>query len=349
MSDTVFVGGAYWDKAANGEVTQGLFRVDRKAGALKLVTDGLPDDLEVRHIILRGTDTIYVGAQDGIYRSHDGGNTWTHHVLPGTERRVWSILPVGEKTLYVGTEGTSVYKSEDDGDTFTALDVPKPAGFVNMGFPNRVIRMAADPANPDEIYVGLEVSGVVRSLDGGRTWTDCSAGLIDLANNNDRLKSRIGSDTHTEGMMDLHSLAISPTHPGTVIIANRLGLFVSHDKGDSWAEMGIGKYSDLTYCRDVQVFPHNPETLLAAFSDSARGVKGSLYRSDDFGRTWKRFDHGVSMNSTVMILGASRQTPDRVYCAARKGQVFGTEDGGKSWREFKVPPYVKDICALACV
>lgn len=348
MKDTVFVGAAYWDKAANGAVTQGLFRLDRDAGKLQLVSNGLPDDLEVRFITLRGPEKVYVGAQDGIYRSDDGGQTWAHKGLPGKERRVWSILPVGEKTLYVGTEGTTVYKSEDDGETFRELNVPKPEGFVDMGFPNRVIRMAADPANTDEIYAGLEVSGIVRSLDGGKTWTDCSAGLIELAEKHDRLKSKIGSDMHTEGMMDLHSVTMSPTHPGTVILANRMGLFISHDKGDHWAEMGIGKFSDLTYCRDVQVFPHNPETLLAAFSDSSRGGAGSLYRSDDFGKTWRRFDHDVSMKSTLMTLGPSAQTPDRVYCAARKGQVFGTEDGGRTWKEFDLPPFVKDVYALAC-
>lgn len=348
MKDTVFVGAAYWDKAANGAVTQGLFRLDRDAGKLQPVTDGLPDDLEVRFITLRGPEKVYVGAQDGIYRSDDGGRNWAHKALPGQERRVWSILPIGDRTLYVGTEGTTVYKSDDDGETFRELNVPKPEGFVDMGFPNRVIRMAADPANTEEIYVGLEVSGIVRSLDGGETWTDCSSGLIALANSHDRLKSKIGSNTFTEGMMDSHSLTISPTHPGTVILANRMGLFISRDKGDTWSEMGIGRHSELTYCRDVKVFPHDPETLLGAFSDSARGVSGSLYRSNDFGKSWTRFDKGVTINSTLMILGASAQTPDRIYCAARKGQVFGTEDGGRTWTEFDLPPFVKDVYALAC-
>ena len=218
---------------------------------------------------------------------------------------------------------------------------------VKMGFPMRVIRLALDPSNPDEIYAGLEVGGVIRSLDGGDTWTDCSAGLLELAGR-DHLKSRIGSDTDIEGMMDSHALAVSPTYRGTVILANRMGLFRSTDKGDTWEEMGIGRFSDLTYARDVQVFPHDPNTLLAALSIAAVSDAGSLYRSGDFGETWERFDHDVSINSTLMIIAVSKQSPDRVYCAARRGQVFGTEDGGANWREAPLPDGVEGVYALAC-
>jgi photosystem II stability/assembly factor-like uncharacterized protein len=38
---------------------------------------------------------------------------------------------------------------------------------------------------------------------------------------------------------------------------------------------------------------------------------------------------------------------DRVYCATRKGQVFGTEDGGKSWREYQLPDGVEGVYGLA--
>ena len=64
-----------------------------------------------------------------------------------------------------------------------------------MGFATRLIRMAVDPSNPDEIYAGVEVGGLMRSLDGGETWTDCNAHLVELAGH---LKSKIGSDTEIE-------------------------------------------------------------------------------------------------------------------------------------------------------
>ena len=69
-----------------------------------------------------------------------------------------------------------------------------------MGFDTRLIRMAIDPSNPEELYAGVEVGGLMRSLDGGETWTDCSNHLVKLAEQS-HLKSQIGSDTDIEGMM----------------------------------------------------------------------------------------------------------------------------------------------------
>jgi photosystem II stability/assembly factor-like uncharacterized protein len=346
MESTILVGAGYWDGAPEGIATQGLFNLSPDTGDWVSVTDGLPENVEVRGLALRGS-TIYAGTQIGPCRSTDGGKSWILQDLPGAERVVWSIMPVGASTLYVGAEGTSIYKSEDDGDTWRLLDVPAPTGLVRMGFPTRVVRLAHDPANPDEIYAGLEVGGVVRSFDGGESWTDCSAHLIELSHQ-DHLRSRIGSDTDAEGMLDSHALVVSAARPGTVLLANRMGLFRSDDKGDHWAPMDIGRFSELTYARDLKVSPHDPNTLFGAFSISANSLQGSLYRSGNLGESWTRFDHDVSIESTLMIIAASAETPDRVYCAARRGQVFGTEDGGANWREYPLPDGIQGVYALAC-
>ena len=67
------------------------------------------------------------------------------------------------------------------------------------------------------------------------------------------------------------------------------------------------------------------------------------------GATWTRFDHGVRIDSTLMIIAASAQSPERVYCATRRGQVFGTEDGGRSWHACPLPAGVEGVYALSCV
>jgi hypothetical protein len=49
-----------------------------------------------------------------------------------------------------------------------------------------------------------------------------------------------------------------------------------------------------------------------------------------------------------MIIAASAASSERVYCAARRGQVFGTEDGGANWQTHPLPPGVEGVYALAC-
>lgn len=351
MEPVVYAGAAPWIGANTGAHTVGLFRLTGTSEAWQAVDGGLPDDVEVRVIAISPTapETVYVGTQAGLCVSRDAGQSWSALDLPGEHKVVWSILlhPRDPDVIYVGTEDLAIYKSGDGGRSWRQLATVEPAGLCRMGFPSRVIRLALDPSAPDEIYAGIEVGGVIRSLDGGESWSDVSAGLLKLAEQ-PHLKSKIGSDTDTEGMMDSHALTISPAQPGTVVLATRMGLFRSHDKGETWEEMGIGRFSPLTYARDVQVWPHDPKVMHTALSVAATSDEGSLYQSRDLGATWSRLDRDVEINSTLMIIATSARDPGRIYCAARRGQVFGTEDGGAHWRTVPLPKGVEGVYALAC-
>ena len=352
MTGKVFAVVANFMGAPDGLHTSGLWRLSPDSGDWEALSEGLPENVEVRCIVVRpdDPDVIYAGTQQGPYRSDDGGDSWRSLGLPGTKQIVWSICldPRDPDTLFVGVEGFSIFRTRDGGRSWQELPVPTPAGVPAMPFPTRVIRIVADPNNPDEIYAGLEVNGVVRSLDGGDTWSDISSDLLALAKHEHLQSGEVTNDPN-EGMMDTHALAISRAHPGTVILANRMGLFRSADKGDNWQEMEIGRFSPLTYARDVQVSPHDPECLYSALSIAAISDAGSLYRSHDFGESWQRFDDDQPIDSTLMIIAQSPQNPDRVYCGARLGQVFGTEDGGATWRDVTLPAGTGGIYALACV
>ncbi len=351
MTQYVYAGAGHWTSAGDSAHPGGLLRKEVGGSEWRFLSNGLPEKAEVRSIAVHpdNPQIVYVGTQDGPYRSTDSGDTWKKLDFPDAAMNVWSIIfhPKKPQTLYLGTSPAAVYRSDDGGESWKRLAIVESAGAVNMGFDMRVIRLAADPSNPDEIYAGLEVGGVIRSLDGGNTWEDCSEDLLRLASM-DHLKSQIGSDTDIEGMMDSHALTVSAAKPGGVILATRMGLFRSDDRGGSWSDIDVGRFSPLTYARDVQVAPHDPNVLYAALSPAARSEDGSLYRSDDLGQTWKRFDHDVTPESTMMTIALNRQDPNQVYCATRGGQVFGTQDGGATWNEHPLPEGLQDIYAIAC-
>ena len=126
-----------------------------------------------------------------------------------------------------------------------------------------------------------------------------------------------------------------------------MGLFRSDDRGMKWQDLEIGRFSPLTYGRDIRVSPHDSRTLYAALSPAARSEDGSLYRSADLGKTWTRVDHDVKARATMMGLTLHPRDPDQVYCASRCGQVFGTQDGGRTWSESSLPG-IDDVYAIAC-
>src|SRR5262249_60686466 len=80
-----------------------------------------------------------------------------------------------------GTSPVGVFRSEDGGDTWRRLPKAILPERVKMGFACRVMRLAADPALPETIWAGLEVGGIMKTNDGGETWTDCTADLVTLA------------------------------------------------------------------------------------------------------------------------------------------------------------------------
>ena len=49
----------------------------------------------------------------------------------------------------------------------------------------------------------------------------------------------------------------------------------------------------------------------------------------------------------MMAVALHPRDAEQVYCVSRIGQVFGTQDGGRTWQEHRVPD-VQDVYALAC-
>jgi photosystem II stability/assembly factor-like uncharacterized protein len=297
----------------------------------------------------RNPEVVLAGTADGVWRSSDRGATFKRTNFPDQGKQIWSLLVDlrNPARLHAGSSPVDLYRSDDEGCSWLRLPRPQIEERVRAPFAARVMRMVQHPARPDEIYAVLEINGVIRTTDGGQTWQDCSADLIRLSEL-PHLKSKIVTDTFAEGMLDAHAIAISPADPDTVILALRMGLFRSNDHGTTWQDMDIKNVSPLTYGRDVKVSPCDPKTIYAALSAAAASHDGRLYRSQDAGKTWERFDK-VEVHGTIMSVAPHHADPTQIYIGARyDGEIFGTRDGGKTWTSMPLPGPVKDLYSVAC-
>ncbi|HTT32403.1 MAG TPA: glycosyl hydrolase [Methylomirabilota bacterium] len=199
-------GGKTWQKV--------LFK-DNKTGAIDLVFD--PNNPHILFAALWEAQRTPWGLTSGgpgsgLYRSGDGGATWTRlegHGLPsGVLGRIGvSVSGADGNRVYaiIEAEKGGIYRSDDGGESWKLINADHRFTQRSWYFHH----IFADPKNADAVYV-LN-TGVSRSIDGGKSF--------------DFVRAPHG---------DNHGLWIDPTHPQWMIVANDGGASVSHDGGKSW-------------------------------------------------------------------------------------------------------------------
>jgi photosystem II stability/assembly factor-like uncharacterized protein len=278
---------------------------------------------------------VTIGTDNGVWRSDNAGDSWRRLSAPKPELAVWSLArhPHDPSTIFAGYEPCAIYRSTDDGFSWHKLPVAVtfPAVSDLAGIPKRVISIAIDPASPDEIYASLEVGGLLRSLDGGQSWTNVIDGLyID------------------EGSVDIHSVVINPKRPGELTVATRFGTFRSVDRGLHWRDLKVPLLRPIgSYCRELAYAPGEDATLYLAAGNDFDGDRGALFLSRDDGATWEQAELGIALKTTIFALAVNPNRPDHVFCSSKIGQVLHSHDYGRHWRVNPMPAGVGHVFALS--
>ena len=174
--------------------------------------------------------TLLAGADDGIYRSEDGGEHFERLDSPMNALHVWKVAfdPTDPETIFAGTRPASLFRSTDGGRHWDKLRAEMAEECPNVRVP-RVTALTVDPSDHRTVWAGIEVDGVRCSRDGGETWTRV-AGITDP---------------------DIHDTAVSINGSKTVLTSTPREIFASTDGGESWRGLGVGKHFHLPYCRSL--------------------------------------------------------------------------------------------------
>ncbi len=267
----------------------------------------------------------HVGYGDGVYRSRDGGASWTRMGLEASEH-IGNILvdPRDSNTIYVASQGPlwsaggdrGLYKSTDGGENWEKI--------LGGGDYTGVNEVHFDPRDPDVLYAathqrfrtvaalinGGPESGIHKSEDGGATWRELSKGL-------------------PEEDMGKIGLAVSSIDPDVVYATIELkrrtgGFYRSADGGETWERGSDALYSGTGphYYQEIFASPH--------VFDRVYQVNPTLYVTEDGGKVFQPMPQETKHSDNHALVF----DPDNpaYLLAGTDGGLYESFDEGKTWR-----------------
>jgi photosystem II stability/assembly factor-like uncharacterized protein len=314
-------GGGVWKSVDGGETWSPVFEKQNVSaiGAVAI-------DQNNNNVVWVGTGESNprqdVSYGDGVYKSTDGGQTWTNVGLTGTQH-ISRILvdPTNSNHVIVGalgniygdSEDRGVYVTDDGGKTWTkTLYVSASAGASDV---------AMDVKHPNVVYAGMwhfrrepwtftsggPDGGLYKSTDGGHSW------------------KRLSGNGLPTGLTGKIGLAVAASNGSRVyaIIENKDGLlYRSDDAGATWKMITKNRQIDGRpfYFTRLEVDPQNPDRVYA--------LAFQITRSEDGGKTFKPIGTQVHVDFHAMWI--AQNDPKRII-AGEDGGIARTLDGGENW------------------
>jgi len=269
---------------------------------------------------------LYTGTEGGLFKSINGGASWSASGLTGVCTLV--INPKNTSIIYAQSVD-GIYKSTDWGGHWSKLtqDFPGVVGYS----------LAIAPSNPSILYSGTN-HGVSKTEDGGGAWshgqgpTDPYVLAIDSLNASTVFagtgagvfKSTDGGLTWSAiGPTNTHvlALAIDPSSSSIIFAGtDGDGVFKSTNGGVSWSAIGLTN----THVLALAIDPSTPGTIYA-------GTDGDgVFKSTDGGVSWSAGNNGLT-NTHVLALAIDPSTSSIIYAGTDGDGVFKSTDGGASW------------------
>ena len=233
------------------------------------------------------------GPGSGLFRSQDGGQSWTHltgNGLPGGEwgRTAVAVSPNGKRVYaLINAKEGGLFRSDDGGNTWMLVNADKRLTSRAWYFGNVVV----DPQNPDVVYVPNVA--LYRSEDGGRT--------ISI------VRGAPGGD-------DYHQLWIDPKDSSRMILGTDQGTTISVDYGKTWSSWYNQPTAQLYHVITDNRFPY------AVYGNQQDSGAIAVLSRTDHGQITPR-DWFSASGSESGYIAPDPQDPNILYVSGTYGGV----------------------------
>lgn len=294
--------------AATGDA---VARIDERNGAWTAALSLRGSGAQCLAVDPSSADTVFAGLREhGLRRTRDAGETWEDVELPDPAVFSVAVSPAGG-AIYAGTEPSRLFRSDDGGDSWRALDAllelpSRPTwSFPPRPWTSHVRWIAPSPHDSELLLVGIELGGLMRSADGGETWVDHPAGA----------------------QRDVHSLAWHPHESGRAYEAGGGGTAWSADDGVTWHPADEGR--DRHYTWSVVPDPADASVWFVSASTGpfaahgGRDAQARIYRRS--GDTpWEEVAHPGRAMPYALAFAAD----GRLFAALSDGTILD----GRDWQ-----------------
>ncbi|MGH2772716.1 MAG: WD40/YVTN/BNR-like repeat-containing protein [Actinomycetota bacterium] len=218
--------------------------------------------------------------------------------------------------LFAGTIPAAGWMSKDLGDSWLPLtgfaEAPNREGWsAPWGIP-LASALATHPKDARTVYLGVEVGGLYRSRDRGKTWYD-----LDLPSS------------------DVHSVQVSPARPDRVYATTGEGAFCSDDGGFNWRKMAGHANA---YTMGLAAHPGEPDRVIISAAKTpppgwgaAGGARCDVYLSTDAGRRFRTVAKALKGAVQRRALLINPKVPSEVVFGTSTGELYYSNDGGESF------------------